>query len=119
MNMINMKMINMDMGMNLMKMFQEMNNNIINVDLFKTEEDKVHIVFVTSRGVKLALPSPPYITVKELIRNYLRIMGIKEKESLMFIYNCKSIDTNDENPITSIFGYFSTISVIEPQLIGT
>ena len=110
---------NIYIGMDLLNMYHQMNKKRINADLFKTKEVKFNIVFKTSKGFEVTLPSPPYITVKELIRNYFRIIGIKDNESLFFIHNAQSIDTNDENSIASVFREYSIITVIEPQLIGT
>ena len=95
---------------------------LIEKDLFKTKEYKMNIIFRTSTMFEVNLPTPPYITIKELIRNYLRIIGINEndsKKSIFFLYNAKALDINDELPIESIFRSDSIVNVIEYELNGT
>ena len=95
---------------------------LIEKDLFKTKEYKMNIIFRTSTMFEVNLPTPPYITIKELIRNYLRIIGINEndsKKSIFFVYNAKVLDINDELPIESIFRSDSIVNVIEYELNGT
>ena len=95
---------------------------LIKKDLFKTKEYKINIIFRTSTMFEVNLPTPPYITVKELIRNYLRIIGINEKDSkksIFFLYNAKALDINDELPIESIFQNGSIVNVIENELNGS
>ena len=95
---------------------------LIKKDLFKTKEYKMNIIFRTSTMFEVNLPTPPYITIKELIRNYLKIIGINEndsKKSIFFVYNAKVLDINDELPIESIFRSDSIVNVIEYELNGT
>ena len=65
------------------------------------------------------MPTPPNVSFKQLIRNYLNRLGLSEgllKNHIRFIVNCEIMDVNDQTPISKKFSRNNqTIAVIETQ----
>ena len=62
------------------------------------------------------MPSPFYLPINELIKNFSKKIGINEKDlkSLIFIYNAMLLDPNDHRSISSIYLLNGThITVVE------
>ena len=51
------------------------------------------------------MPSPFYLTINELIKNFSKKIGINEKDlkSLIFVYNTMLLDPHDHRSISSIY----------------
>ena len=79
--------------------------DIIKGDYFYPEENKTHIRFITPSGIKIIVPSPFYLPINELIKNFSKKIGINEKDlkSLIFVYNAMLLDPNDHRSISSIY----------------
>ena len=77
---------------------------------------KKSIVFDCSSGLKVVIAAPKYITLKELFRLYAKKIGIKENHlgnQIVFIYSSKTLDINDNQPISSIRESQPKISVVD------
>ena len=83
-----------------------------NVNLNK----KLNIVFQASSGLVATLPTPPDITIKQLIRNYLNKLGLRENVlngDIVFIHNAMIMDVNEQTPVSTKFKNISAIIVID------
>ena len=66
-----------------------MNKDTINADFYKNETGKLNIIMAASTGLVITMPTPPYISIKQLIRNYISKLGLGENVldgSLVFLF---------------------------------
>ena len=66
-------------------------------------------------GEKIIMSNPPYISKKELLKNFIRKIGLNEKvlnESIIFVYNGQMVDINDDSPFSHLENFLN-ILVIE------
>ena len=95
-------------------------NKTMSEDFFKNDNNrgKINVVLNASSGLAVVLPSPPNITVKKLIRNYLKKLGLREgvlNGGIIFIYNAEVVNVNDERPLSSFFRDQAVIIVVDVQ----
>ena len=88
----------------------------IKTDFYKNEIEKLNIVMATSNGFTIIMPTPPYISIKQLIRNYISKLGLGENVlngSLIFLFNAAVIDVNDETPVCFLFKNNTAITIVD------
>ena len=140
-NMNNMNMMNMfnmmKMFMNYMLMYNSMksNNNkrpkeiiprtdkTLRADYYPISEKKINIVMAASSGLTVTMPTPINISIKQLLRNYIKKLGLGEdvltKKGIIFLFNAHILYVYDERPISTIFKNDACITVVDAQgLIG-
>ena len=81
---------------------------------------KINIIIQASSGMSVSLPSPPSISVAQLIKNYLKKLNLPEtvlKKDIAFIFQANVLNPYDQNPISTIFRDNSLIIVIDAQNI--
>ena len=131
-----MNMMNNNMNM-MMPMMNNMNNNI-NVnnnqqpqdlikrgnvsetyDLYPGQGNKINVVMAASSGLRIVMPTPADVTIKQHIRNYLRKLNLGDgvlKGGLIFLINAQTMDVNSNNPMSSVCkGNASVITVVDVQ----
>ena len=89
--------------------------NKIELDYFKNDKNKINVCFMMPYGEKIIMSNPPYISKKELLKNFIRKIGLTEEvlnQSIIFVYNGEMVDINDDSPFSN-FELFPTILVIE------
>ena len=82
------------------------------------EKEKLNIVIQASTGMTVLLPSPPYISIAQLFKNYVKKIHLPEtvlEKSITFIFEANVINPFDPNPICSKFKDNSLIIVIDTQ----
>ena len=88
----------------------------INADFYKNEKGKLNIIMAASTGFVITMPTPPYISIKQLIRNYISKLGLGENVldgSLVFLFNAAILNVNDETPVSSVFKNNTAITVLD------
>ena len=91
-------------------------------DFYKgiNQKEKLNIVIQASTGMTVLLPSPPYISIAQLFKNYVKKIGLPEtvlEKSITFIFEANVVDPFDPSPISSKFKDNSLIIVIDSQNI--
>ena len=79
-------------------------------------KDKLNIVFNASSGIRISMPTPPCISIRQIIRNFIQKLGLGEKvleSDIIFIHNAEIIDVNDQRPLSDLFKNNSIIIVID------
>ena len=89
-------------------------------DFYKgiNQKEKLNIVIQASTGMTVLLPSPPYISIAQLFKNYVKKIHLPEtvlEKSITFIFEANVINPFDPNPICSKFKDNSLIIVIDTQ----
>ena len=86
-----------------------MPNNYSNKNIFKisliNQNHKVNINFVNQKGKKVNLICPVNIRMKDLLVNYINILGFEPNafgDSIMFLYNGTIININDNRNVAEI-----------------
>ena len=82
--------------------------------------EKLNIVIQASSGMRVLLPSPKYITIAELIQNYLHKINLPEtvlKKDITFIFDANVLNPYDLTQIGNKFKDNSLILVIDVQNI--
>ena len=91
-------------------------------DFYKgiNQKEKLNIVIQASTGMTVLLPSPPYISIAQLFKNYVKKIGLPEtvlEKSITFIFEANVVNPFDPSPISSKFKDNSCIIVIDSQNI--
>ena len=82
------------------------------------EKEKLNILIQASTGMTVLLPSPPYISIAQLFKNYVKKIHLPEtvlEKSITFIFEANVVNPFDPNPIYSKFKDNSRITVIDTQ----
>ena len=82
--------------------------------------DKINIVIQASSGMSVSLPSPPNISIAQLIQNYLKKINLPQdvlNKDITFIFEANVLNPFDLNPIFTKFKDNSLILVIDTQNI--
>ena len=95
-------------------------NETMSEDYFKNinNRGKINVVLNASSGLTVILATPPNASVKQLIRNYLKKLGLRKEVlngGIIFIYNAEVINVNDERPLSSFLKDTSVIIVVDVQ----
>ena len=92
------------------------------VDFYKNEQFKLNIIMTASSGLIISLPTPPYVTISQLLKNYVKKIGLGEhvlKKDLTFLFNAELIKYNDNRPISAIFQDNMNVTVVDAKgIIG-
>ena len=91
-------------------------------DFYKgiNQKEKLNIVIQASTGMTVLLPSPPYISIAQLFKNYVKKINLPEtvlEKSITFIFEANVVNPFDPSPISSKFKDNSRITVIDSQNI--
>ena len=91
-------------------------------DFYKgiNQKEKLNIVIQASTGMTVLLPSPPYISIAQLFKNYVKKIGLPEtvlEKSITFIFEANVVNPSYPSPISSKFKDKSLIIVIDSQNI--
>ena len=88
-------------------------------DLYPGLGNKINVVMAASSGLRIVMPTPADVTIKQHIRNYLRKLNLGDgvlKGGLIFLINAQTMDVNSNNPMSSVCkGNASVITVVDVQ----
>ena len=95
----------------------------LRADYYQNSEKKINIVMAASSGLNVTMPTPINISIKQLLRNYIKKIGLGEdvltKKGIIFLFNAHILYVYDERPISTIFKNNACITVVDAQgLIG-
>ena len=90
------------------------NKSIGDKKIISKNNEFININFRASSGLNVLISAPKKTTIKELIKMYLKRIGLTEEEKnlLLFTFDNSSIDTNSEETIEK-FKNLNTINVTE------
>ena len=80
------------------------------------EHEKMKFVFSAASGLKVILHVPPNISVKQLIRNYLKRVGLPDcvlEKDVIFLFNGTLINVDDKSLVKEVFKNTEFITVID------
>ena len=97
-------------------------NKTLKADNYKNfnSNEKINIIIQASSGMHVILPSPKYITIAELFKNYLKKINLPETvldKDITFIFEANVLNPFDQTLIGTKFRDNSLILVIDVQNI--
>ena len=97
-------------------------NKTLKADNYKNfnSNEKINIIIQASSGMHVILPSPKYITIAELFKNYLKKINLPEtvlNKDITFIFEANVLNPFDQTLIGTKFRDNSLILVIDVQNI--
>ena len=97
-------------------------NKTLKADNYKNfnSNEKINIIIQASSGMHVILPSPKYITIAELFKNYLKKINLPEtvlNKDITFIFEANVLNPFDQTQIGNKFRDNSLILVIDVQNI--
>ena len=84
------------------------------------KKEKINIVIQASSGMTITLPSPPYITIAQLFKNYIKKINLPDSvlgKDITFIYEANVLYPFDNRKLFEKFKDNSLILVIDTQNI--
>lgn len=77
------------------------------------DSPKINITFRFASGYHFNLVFPENISIKHMIKTFLKVMNLEENNSLKFLFNGETINTDDDDDriLKKIFGDNSTITI--------
>ena len=82
------------------------------LEIYK-DSPKINITFRFSSGYQFNLIFPDNISIKQMIKTFLKVMNLEENNSLKFLFNGEIINTDDDDDriLKNIFGGYSNITI--------
>ena len=73
---------------------------------FNLNKDIINVTFEANTGLKVIIPAPKYMTLEDLIINYVNKIGLPYDAigtKIVFIYHAGKIDIKSKQPISDLF----------------
>ena len=93
-------------------------SKVLSADFFKGINDKINVVMSASSGLIVTMPTPPNVSIQQLLRNYISKLGLPENvlgNAIIFILNAEVLQINDQRPIGALIKNNATITVVDVQ----
>ena len=97
---------------------------IIQADFYGNDENpKKNITIESTSGLKINMPTPPFITLKQLFVNYFTKIGINMNnlgDQIVFIYKAEKLNINDERKVDELLHNrdYDVITVFSKDIIS-
>ena len=100
---------------------KNINNNLINQNPFPGYiGERINIIFETGTGLKFNFPTPISVSVKDLLRQFIRKVGVSETlldKKIFFVINGRTIPINETSTCQNFFTANSYGSINQVKII--
>ena len=91
----------------------------LRADYYQNSEKKINIVMAASSGLNVTMPTPINISIKQLLRNYIKKLGLGEdvltKKRIIFLFNATILSDEDNRPVSAFFKNNAYITVVDSE----